>query len=282
MKNRSTEKVETITPKLATDYLNLNLDRDLTNRGVRQSCVVKYASEMEDDLWRTDVNPIMFDVKGRLIDGQHRLLAIQLVDKPVDILVKRNVSEDSFKVLDGGLARDAVAFATIERRAKPAQAIPLFRWLQNVEKTDIPTLNPSQESKRTEYDLQEWGYLDHPHVLNAISVVSTLERVNKIPERVMQYCYYQFAKHDAKLAYDYLAYLVCMDGLAPCPTASYVKRHIMGFLQKARENSVYSRDLNEHLLVWVIAGWNAIRDGRTDLVKFKNEPAITREGFRVK
>ena len=108
-----------------------------------------------------------------------------------------------------------------------------------------------------------------------------MERVNKVPDRVLQYAFYLFAKHDRDMAYEYLNYLVQMDGEAPYLTCSYIKRHLMGYIQTARENKTYSRDFNEHLLVWIIAGWNAIREGRTDLTKFQTLPEVDKEHFVV-
>ena len=149
MQNQSTEVVETITPEMAIDYLSKNIDGVYANRALTRSDIVKYANEMKAGNWRVDVNPIMFDVKGRMIDGQHRLEAILEAEIPVNMLVKRNVSEESFKVIDTGHPRDAVAFATIERHEHPKDAVPLFRWLQNAAATKIPTLNPQQEYKRS-------------------------------------------------------------------------------------------------------------------------------------
>ena len=281
MKNESYEAVESITPEMAIEYLSKNIDGRYANRSITRSDVIKYANEMKAGNWRVDVNPIIFDKKGRMIDGQHRLEAILEAEIAVNMLVKRGVAEDSFKVIDTGHIRDAVAFATIERHECPKDAVPLFRWLQNLSITKIPTLNPTQEHKRSEYELQDWGYITHPKVIAAIKAVKQMDKVNRVPDRVLQFCYYMFAKHDENLAFEYLQYLVQMDGIAPFQTCAYVKQHIMGYIQTARENKTYSRDFNEHLLVWIIAGWNAIREGRTDLTKFKTLPEVDREHFQI-
>lgn len=63
--------LETITPEQASKYLKANID----NRSVREDQVKKITRDMLSGVFEVNHQPIAFDKNGRLIDGQHRLLA---------------------------------------------------------------------------------------------------------------------------------------------------------------------------------------------------------------
>lgn len=93
--------VERITPAAARAYLEPNRD----NRKVRQERVERYAREMVKGHWMMAGDPIRFSDTGRLIDGQHRLLAIVAANKPMEMVVMRGTADETFRVLDSGLQR---------------------------------------------------------------------------------------------------------------------------------------------------------------------------------
>lgn len=108
-----TGKWEVITPEQARIWLSSNTDQQ---HSLKHSVVVKYARDMVDDNWKPAGDPIRIDVNGRLVDGQHRLKAISAANKPQIMFVLRNVSPDSFDVIDTGSKRSpADAFVTSGR-----------------------------------------------------------------------------------------------------------------------------------------------------------------------
>lgn len=66
-----TTEVRVLSPADARDMLT----RNTHNRPPREGDVLKWAAEMEAGLWRMNGEPIKFGESGRLIDGQHRLMA---------------------------------------------------------------------------------------------------------------------------------------------------------------------------------------------------------------
>lgn len=101
IKKPSTEWVH-VTPKMAEEWLKSNID----NRPADERMVQKYAGEMSEGRWKVTGDPIRFDMTGRVIDGQHRLMAIILSQKPQMMLVVRGLPPDSFKVIDTGKVRN--------------------------------------------------------------------------------------------------------------------------------------------------------------------------------
>lgn len=83
--------VETITPMLAEKYLerNVNNYRSLNRRKVHM-----YARDMANNEWQENGEAIKFNVRGELVDGQHRLHAVIESGARVNMMVIRGVAED--------------------------------------------------------------------------------------------------------------------------------------------------------------------------------------------
>lgn len=93
---------EEITPKLATYYLQFNVDR---NRNLIGVALAEYQSDMKDGQWISTHEGIAFDITGKLIDGQHRLNAIVNTGVSQLMLVTRGLPEKSLEVINRGRMR---------------------------------------------------------------------------------------------------------------------------------------------------------------------------------
>jgi len=93
--------VETVTPALAAKWLESNIG----NRPVRHAWVQVLAQMMRAGEWTVTHQGIAFDRTGRLVDGQHRLLAVIEADRSVSMLVTRGLAPEVYRHLDGGRSR---------------------------------------------------------------------------------------------------------------------------------------------------------------------------------
>lgn len=96
--------IVTITPQLAREWLASNI---ANNRNINHTRVAAYARTMASNGWNLTHQGIAFDEFGKLIDGQHRLLAIIRADKPVTMMVTRGVPHKNgeFLCIDLGYRR---------------------------------------------------------------------------------------------------------------------------------------------------------------------------------
>lgn len=85
-----------ITPKLAEELLKLNV----ANRAVRKTNVREYAAAMKRGEWRRTHQGIGISKTGRLMDGQHRLLAVVEAGVAVEMMVTTGMEDDDFNILD--------------------------------------------------------------------------------------------------------------------------------------------------------------------------------------
>ena len=93
-------QVERISPQRASQMLSLNTH----NRPVSRFHVDRLASAMERGQWKTTGQGIQMN-GTRLLDGQHRLMAVVQSGVTVDMLVCYDVPCEAFTVIDTGKAR---------------------------------------------------------------------------------------------------------------------------------------------------------------------------------
>jgi hypothetical protein len=95
-----------VTPKLADKWLG----SQTRNRSVNRPAVLGYRRDMLDGRWTFTGEPIQFDIEGRLINGQHRLTALSLLDGQIDtitFLVVRGLPPEAQLSMDQGRRRSS-------------------------------------------------------------------------------------------------------------------------------------------------------------------------------
>lgn len=105
--------IETVSvgPKEATEMLGSNID----NRKQTLDHVAFLATQMASGKWKFCADPIRFGKSGRLIDGQHRLLAVIKSNTVQEFLVIRGLDDEVFDALDSGRNRKASDILSIEK-----------------------------------------------------------------------------------------------------------------------------------------------------------------------
>jgi len=79
-----------ITVEMAKGWLENN-DH---NRKVTRSRVKEYAAEIKNGMWLPNGESIIISASGRLLDGQHRLLAVVEANMPIEALVVTGVADE--------------------------------------------------------------------------------------------------------------------------------------------------------------------------------------------
>lgn len=97
-----TTRLETITPAQAKKWL----EKMIHNRPLSQAKSLEYAIAMDEGKWCLNGETIKFTDGGLLFDGQHRLAACVLAEKPFKSNVVRGVDDEmAFATVDVGRAR---------------------------------------------------------------------------------------------------------------------------------------------------------------------------------
>ena len=91
------EEVREITPQEASEIL---ATKNVKNRKTNKNHVNALALNMTNGTWRYNADPIRFDANDVLIDGQHRLFAVVMAQKPILFKIVRGLDPEAFKVID--------------------------------------------------------------------------------------------------------------------------------------------------------------------------------------
>jgi hypothetical protein len=122
-----------VTPEIAKQYLSLNED----NRRVRNTWVDYLAHSIKSGEWQSTHQGIGFSKSGRLLDGQHRLMAIVKANIPVYIMVTYGLDENVFSAIDNGIKRTDEDLTHIPKRV--IEVIKFFLMLTLFEGTEKPS-----------------------------------------------------------------------------------------------------------------------------------------------
>lgn len=98
-----------VTPEIARTWL----DTMARNRSPKRAVVARYAEDIRAGRWRLTHQGPAFDADGRLIDGQHRLLAVIAAGTSVRMLVTWGVDARGMDGIDVGVNRDGRDVAVI-------------------------------------------------------------------------------------------------------------------------------------------------------------------------
>jgi hypothetical protein len=90
-----------VTPEMAAKFLLKNDG----NRKLREQHAAGLARAIENGKYQLTHQAAAVTKKGRLIDGQHRMRAIIMAGKPVEMFIAYDVPDDTFAVLDAGMPR---------------------------------------------------------------------------------------------------------------------------------------------------------------------------------
>ena len=114
-----------VTPEIARDWLGYNQK----NRRPKKSTVQAYARDMAAGGWKLAGDPIRFDTDGNLLDGQHRLLACIIAERPFQTVVMRELNPGIMRVLDHGTKRTVGDQLHLEGKRWATLTGAAARWL---------------------------------------------------------------------------------------------------------------------------------------------------------
>lgn len=181
-----------ITPKIASSYLELNTN----NRRLNESAVVGYSRAMKRGEWKPNGDTIRISESGILLDGQHRLAAIEHSGIPQEYIVVTGLPDSAFTTIDTGRNRTPAQMLDMEGVLNSSTIASAARLVLTYEKTGNPG-SPSPASRPT-----------HSEIVDFCKQSELLEYCAKYAKRTWQakfigksvcgFCLYVFVKNSIK------------------------------------------------------------------------------------
>ena len=154
-------RIKLITPAEAKKLLEANT----SNRPICKNTVARYARMMTNGEWQENGDVIRIGQSGRLLDGQHRLLAIIKSGKSYWYNVTSDIPDDAFTCIDTGrlrLAGDVFAIEGIPRSRTTAAVVRTCLALRDghffAAVSGSSPLKPSHQAILTEYRTNHDAY----------------------------------------------------------------------------------------------------------------------------
>ena len=260
--------VELITPDKAERYLSHND----SNRNVKEDHVNFLASEMKLGKWKFTAEPIKIGEDGRLLDGQHRLLAIVKSNKSFEFLVVKNLDNEIFDVLDTGFNRSAADVVGIAGFGNPNQKSATAKFIISFEKGLFENAAESKSKKKARISNADIvNFVDKHHDRLVDSLKYGYNKFNKLmPPAQLAGMHFILKKIDEKNANEFCESVA--DG-ANLPKTSPIylfrERLIIGDRNKLRING-------KEKLALFIKAWNIFRSKKS---KIRLLYAPAKEGF---
>ena len=118
-----------VTPELAAEWLKENIN----NRKIRLDHVKKIAADIKAGKWILTGDAIRFS-DSRLIDGQHRLLAIVQSGTTVETVVMFGVPDSAFDRIDQNKTRSASDILISHGISNPTECASVYKMVKAYEK----------------------------------------------------------------------------------------------------------------------------------------------------
>lgn len=191
--NGITVSFEEITPQMAKDILDetkkafaADNTKNYQNRRVRNGTVNLYSKDMEDGNWEINGATIVFDQKGRLMDGQHRLNSIIKSGVTQICIVVRGVKDTAMPTIDSGLKRSLENYLQFQAESYTNGSASAVKVKVLLDKGKLETDQSNGNLKTTnkeyveEYMAKDKLYQEAVHFANGIHKAASCFRVAEV------------------------------------------------------------------------------------------------------
>jgi hypothetical protein len=241
------------------------------------------ANEIIAGRWKVTGDCIRFSPSGRLLDGQHRLLAVQLAKKSIQSYVIYNVDEDALSCIDTGIGRRTHDTLTLFNYPSASRLTALVRNLITyvaIEHFDSHTL-PRHLGNISTSDVV--AVIDQePDLMDIIRYVghSPQKAAMVGSPAIIGALFFFFSRIDRELATYYVDRVIDGSALDADSTIYLVRDKLM--VERAKYIKMRSAWLkNSQAALW-IKGWNALYSGQKQTRKsFRWNPATNEFPFML-
>lgn len=249
-----TTDLMTITPDIAREMLGHNEN----NRNIGAKRVELLATEMRRGAWRVNGDSIRFSNTGRLLDGQHRLLACIKADTPFQTFVVRGLPDKTQETMDTGKPRTMGNIMQIRGESDTAR---LSSVLRAVYVTSILGLEAGAANNIAPSRSEQLEFFDNTPQVKELAKAGTsfYHASNKLLSPALYAAlYWTFSRIDENDADEFFDLLESGAGLEKNSPILVLRNYLIAVLQARNSSSAYQR---RRTAAVAVKAWNKWRDG---------------------
>lgn len=257
--NTLTIQTVTITPEHAVELLSKNTN----NRNVSPQLVERLKLSMERDEWELNGEAIKIGTDGRVLDGQHRLLACIETGANFQTLLMTGIAPETQYTMDTGKARSLSDMLKLRGETNVNGLASLIGALIRTEKWGI-RVGVLQTGSGYPITIKEGlDYLDANPWVRDLDRLSYQLRVTGLTQKISGVLYHTFSQIDEE---DTVFFFDRLSDGADLQTGNPILT-LRNWLITARQASQGSAGVgsSSHLYLYMTAftikAWNAYRDG---------------------
>lgn len=237
-------RVSFLIEKIDPDRARLYLSRKGKNRPLSASHIEALARDLARDRWMFNAQPICFAQTGSLLNGQHRLHAIILANRSLEVVVVRGLDEAAYSTYDNHAKRRTKVGGHADTFGDQALAAAMANLLwQHERKT-----RAMRSAKATAAEVQQI-IEEHPRLLVLRSFARRMGHFGRAS--VIGYAAYVLERDNAALASQFLAALESGADQRP----GHPILALRGTLQRLRVNKAPQSEQ----LAAILAGWGRFK-----------------------
>ena len=250
---------EDIDPKLAQEYLALNIDH---NRSPMNDRIERMARDMRNGDWIATADPIKFNAEGRLIDGQHRLRSVMASNTTQRFLVARDIAEDAVYVIDTGASRSAkqaLRIANPDSRNN-GDLVAIAQLVSAYDRGSLRNVNSVIQGRERMTNAEVIRYVEeNREALEAAErMASWVKRAMPAPGSALGAAYFILARVDTAKASDFYARI--REG----NSGFTVSDPVTTLTRRVYQDKLNQRRITPALILfYIFRTWNAWRDEET-------------------
>lgn len=239
-----------ITPKLAEKWLGANTH----NRNIRQRQVDYFAGAMTREEWLLNGDAIRFDINGRLIDGQHRLLAVVKAGVPVKSLVVHGLVPEAQETIDAGARRTFSDVLKLRGETNTAllAAVTRLHWRYHNNVDDMLNRNTMPTTQQLLAHLERTEHL-RDSARRAQQIIHAIKGLGSVYGTAVALALEVADEDDVDF---FLERLMSGTELSATSPIYHLRQYLLKQLERRDK---HSQEIQ--LAMWIKA-WNAYRDGR--------------------
>lgn len=239
--------VETFSPDMAKKWLDANTD----NRAEREQDVAKYARDMESGNWHFTGDPVRRSITGKLLDGQHRLMAVLKSGVTIDLLVVDGLQDDTQVVMDTGRKRTFANQLQIRKESDSTVIAALLR--QIIVAQQGQPVHANYQASHSEMDK---FLADNPEVRYSAALARHVTALLKVAPTPVAFAHWLAAQNDRTKAAEFFTRLADGAGLFPgSPIYTLRERFIRSRANQERLTTAEQTAL-------ILLAWNAYQENR--------------------
>ena len=241
-------RVIEVTPQMARQWLGENAE---FQRRTSQAKINKYADAMKRQAWNLNGDPLRFDEKEWLIDGQHRLLACVQAGVPFTTLAIFDVDRAVMSSLDLGKPRSYKDWLDIHKIGNSGILARITELQFDIESKQFPKASEGERHQPTHDELDKTRDR-HPGLAYAARVFDDRAKLRSLLGPASALWYYYCCLRHFEAANELINDLEDGGGLASDDPA-FKFREILTTNRQKRNNRITARGIQARF----VKTWNA-------------------------